>query len=208
MVANGDLVEAVIYGDAGSSDRFLNVLGFVSLGTAGTFAGLASGLKTAIVKNTSGGVLFGASNVYGIARIVINAVYPASAASYDYTFTRVAGSDSSVAPGSFTNAVCIKWGSAFSGRSNRGRSFITGFPTSAINAGIWTSTIQTNMAAFVTNLLAVYGPGGSDGNWQFSIISRRNGGVARPNPVGVDVTSGTVGNVVRQQRRREIGVGG
>lgn len=102
-------------------------------------------------------------------------------------------------------AACVSIRSGVRGRSARGRNYVAGVP----NAQITLNTLSTD---FIDNLLGGYqaliGPDALDTGWQWVIVSRFTGGLARPTGVTFLVTSATmVGNVVRSMRSREVGHG-
>jgi len=56
-------------------------------------------------------------------------------------------------------------------------------------------------------LLAVFGPSGSNGDWQYGVISRVAGGNPRVTPIITPIVTVGATNVIRSQRRRQIGRG-
>lgn len=102
-------------------------------------------------------------------------------------------------------AACVSFRTAHRGRSFRGRNFVPGVPNSVV-------TQNTLSTPFITDLLAAYanlvGAGVFLPGWQFVVVSRRSGGIARPVGLAIPVTDVImVGTSVRSMRSREIGHG-
>jgi len=102
-------------------------------------------------------------------------------------------------------AACVKFLTAFRGRSFRGRNFVPAIPNSQI-------TLNTLAGGIIDALVAAYGllvgPGTLLAGWQWVVLSRHTAGALRPTGVGspvVDVAMTT--NTVRSMRSREVGVG-
>lgn len=202
----GDLAELVVHYDRGG-ERYENVFGFKALQDTSTLAQLATAFKTALVKNTSGGLLFNMLNTVTSSSLSVRDVAPGTAAGYDYAYTAVAGGTTSTDMLPPQAAAVISWRTALAGRSYRGRTYLPGMVESNQAAGLWTATVITGCEAIVTQMLAVFGPSGTDTNWQFCIISRYLNGAKRGTPVGTNVISGLSTTVVYTQRRRTIGRG-
>jgi hypothetical protein len=95
------------------------------------------------------------------------------------------------------------------GRRFRGRMYLAGMVTSALSGGSITSTQSTRTQAFVTALMTRYAAVGTAGQFRLGIWSRL---IAGPEPPWTTdaftrVTSATVRTVIRNQRRRQLGVG-
>lgn len=203
----GDLAEVTVHLDFGGADKFANVFGFKAIHANATLTNLATAFQTAVIKNTSGGLLNGTRAPYGSASLTARDVSPGTVALVEHTYTRVEGNVVTGTLGSLTNAICLKWTSSVSGRSYRGRSYLTGWPSAEAVAGAWLSTPIAAVNAFKTQMLAVFGPSGSDTNWQFVVISRFFNNAPRIPPIGTAIVAGLPDLTIRQQRRRELGVG-
>lgn len=141
----------------------------------------------------------------------------------DWSATRVVGTDLSdpvgarveapaVAVGGVSGeanpnnvAACVSFRTAQRGRSGHGRNFVPGIPGSVV-------TLNTIDDAWISNILLVYqqlvGPGTFAAGWQFCVVSRQTGGLARPTPLTIPITSVTmVTNKVKSMRSREVGHG-
>lgn len=95
------------------------------------------------------------------------------------------------------------------GRRKRGRMFLAGGPTGTSALGSWPAAQTTRTQTFATALMNRYGPSGSSGTWKLGVWSKV---IAGPDPPWTTdaftrVTSVTVRTAVRNQRRRQIGVG-
>jgi hypothetical protein len=95
------------------------------------------------------------------------------------------------------------------GRRYRGRMYLAGIVGSGMSAGSFVTTQSNRTQAFITALLGRYVaiPGG--GQFRLGIWSRLNAGPDPPWPTSAftRVTSATVRTVIRNQRRRQLGVG-
>jgi len=105
-------------------------------------------------------------------------------------------------------AAVVREGTALAGRSYRGRFFIGGLQDVDVTRNLLTSTYQALVATYNAAIMALYGPSGTNANWQLVVHSRK---LAQP---GVDclvsstpVTSLTVNPRVSTQRSRKLGHG-
>jgi hypothetical protein len=206
MATNDLATVKVRYTLSGVSDEVFNDFGFKALDSGASRAGLAAAFKTALVKATSGGLLYNTVSGYQSADLTVVDVIPGTGATYGYSYAAVTGTSGGDAMPLHDCAV-ITWTSDIKGRSHRGRSFLTGYGEGDQSKGIWTSTVQTVLAAIGTQMLAVFGPTGSDTHWQFGVISRVEGGSPRPVPIWTAVTGVVVRDIVFTQRRRTVGRG-
>lgn len=206
MATVGDLAEIVVQYQVGSA-IYLNVFGFRAINIAGTFSNLASGFKTALVKNTSGGLLEHMMPTVSCSQLTVNDVVPGTSAPFVSTFTPVVGATGSGEQLPPQSAIVLSWKTALKGRSFRGRTYLPGYGEIDQNAGVLGSSALTAANTIVTQMLAVYGPTGTDANWQFGVISRIAAGVPRITPIFTAVTSGAARSTVFTQRRRTLGVG-
>lgn len=205
-MAIGDLAElSVIY--QGPYSEYVNTFGFKALDSGSTFANLASAFQTALVKNTSGGLLFPISADVSVAELHVRDVVPGTAAGYDLAFSPVLGGDSGSHQLPPQAAVVLSWKTALAGRSYRGRTYMPGLTEGNQEKGDLSGAIITNFTTIITQMINVFGVSGTDPNWRFVIISRWSNGVERNPPTSQDVTSGLVRPYVYNQRRRTIGVG-
>lgn len=202
----GDIAELDLF-LSGQYSKFQYTFGFECINAAGTFAGLASGFKTALVKNGAGGLFANCASSVSSVELRIRDVKPGTAATYDYSYASVAGADVSGQELPPQCALVLSWFTALAGRSYRGRTYLTGFTEQTQDNGVWDSTHLTNVTGIITQMLTVYGSGGTDGNWQFGVISRYLNGAPRITPVITPVTSGVARAYVYTQRRRTNLVG-
>jgi hypothetical protein len=201
-MAVGDLAEVnVIYLKSDDLTVQENVFGFKALTSGATRSGLATAFKTALVKSTSGGLLNVANGLISSDRLTVSDVKPGTGAEVELDYAAVVGATAGEALPPQCAQV-ISWRTSLAGRSFRGRSYLPAPTENVQNAGILNSTQQTALAAIVTQMLAVFGPSGSDGNWQFCVISRVSAGAPRVPPIGTEVTVGVVRTSLQTQRRR------
>lgn len=198
----GDLARVnLIYGDSGRSLTYENVFGFKAISVGASLTGLSTAFKTALVKNTSGGILSRMNSTISSDQLTVRDVLPGTAAEVTNTYTAVLGgvASESLPP---QCAGVITWRTGLSGRSHRGRTFLPGVAESDQSDGILLSGYITAVQAVVTQMLAVFGPAGSDTNWQFVVISEVSAGVPRVPKIGTAITAGVVQPDVQSQRRR------
>jgi len=79
-------------------------------------------------------------------------------------------------------ALCTTLRTTLAGRSHRGRVFLPGLQGQAVSTGVINSTTVTAANALWADLLAEFGPTGSDANWQWIVFSRRLGSTVILNP--------------------------
>lgn len=206
MPSVGDIAQVrLFYFMAGQ--YFECAFGFQCLSGTATLQDLADDFKAAVVKNTSGGFFYGLDDACGSTQLRVEDVKPGTAASVDLSYAAVAGDVGSVDPLPPQCAAVISWRTALAGRSYHGRSYIAGLPETRQSAGTIDATGLSNLTAFVNQMIAVFGVGGTNTDWQFGVISRIAGGVPRAAPIITDVTAGIPRATVYTQRRRTLGVG-
>lgn len=203
----GDIYEAqVIYNSPWGVLQ--NNFGFVAIASVAgdAQADLANAFKTALVKNTSGGLLYPVVDDVYCAEVDVEDVKPGTLATYLLTFSAIAGYLSADPLPPQTSAV-LSHRTALKGRSYRGRTYLPPASEDFQAGGTWTGTAITAFSTVATQLLAVFGPSGSNTNWRFAVISRYLNGVLRAAPIATQVTSISVDTRVLSQRRRVLGVG-
>lgn len=206
MSAIGDIVQIVVpY--VGPPGTLINDFGFVCVTSVSDgLNNLANAFNTAMVKNSSGGLLHPVADDYVVSSVVAEDVKPGTAASVEITITPVAGFLAADPLPPQCSAV-LSWRTALKGRAYRGRTYLPPSTEDAQSNGNWTSGALTDFNATITHLLEVFGPSGTNGDWRLAVISRVLNGVTRVTPVATQVTSGSVDSRVRTQRRRVLGVG-
>jgi hypothetical protein len=156
-----------------------------------------------MVKNTSGGLLYGMANDCATASMNVDDVVPGTAARLVYAYASVAGSNSNadLPP---QCAVLFSAKTALKGRSYRGRFYVPGPVQTDETDGILSGTAITAYSTIATQLLAVFGPSGSNANWAYAIISRYHNKQKRTLPVGTPVISVSLDPVIATQRPRRV----
>jgi hypothetical protein len=208
-MATGDIYEVEVHWEVADQDC-INVLGFAVLTGSPTVQDLVDDIATHVGLHSETGLValaFGHANSATIVALVGHDVKPGTAASYERSASQ-AGSISS--PGDLLppqDALVASLRTALKGRSFRGRTYLTGFGEVQQVAGIWQSSALGNVPEGFDWLLNRYGPSGTSTAFQWSVVSRVNGGIVRPTPVSTPVTSYSLDPVVRTQRRRQLGRG-
>lgn len=205
----GDIMRATIEGKFDSEPVMID-LGFVSNSGATEFQGDADGLnaelQTALGMGGGGAAFMTPLSVqYALTGIRIQDLAPGVAAGVLYTLGDTGGNlvDDALPP---QCALCVTWRTALKGRENRGRSYLTGFAEDSQNGGYWIGETQDwAIAAFAQPLLDAFGPLGT-GNYALSVIHTVSGGARLIPPTATPITSFTVHNDVRTQRKRGPGV--
>lgn len=101
-------------------------------------------------------------------------------------------------------ALCMSLRTGFSGRSQRGRAFVSGIPTTQVTGNLISETFASNMLN-AWNELIIAAPA-ADVVW--SVLSRETDGAPRPTGVLFPVTTVTLTDLyVDSQRRRKPGNG-
>lgn len=206
MVSTGDIVQVEVYYTQ-ASQRLMNAFGFRAKTGSGTFSQLAADFKTNVVKATSGGLFYGQSGQLSSTALTVRDVKPGTGIQYDLTYSAVTGSDGTSEALPPQCAAVISWRTSLAGRSYRGRTYLAGNVEAAQNNGVWGATQQTNMTNLAVNILAIWGPTGTDANWEFAVISRTQNGAPLVSPVATPIQTYLIRSTVYTQRRRTIGVG-
>lgn len=203
----GDIYQVQVLYDFGTM-RLQNNFGFTCVtNVAGDAqAALASAFRTALVKNTSGGLLYGLVDDVSVTEIDVEDVKPGTLATYVSTAAAVLGTDAQD-PLPPSVALVATLHTALKGRSYRGRFYHGVYSEAGQSGGVWAAGVLTSAGTIATQLLAVFGPAGSNGDWRLSVISRFTAGAERPTPIATQVTAISLDSAVRNQRRRQIGVG-
>lgn len=169
-------------------------------------ADLASAFRTALIKSTSGGLLFGMTTGFSCTTLRVEDIKPGTLATYENTAAAVVGNDAGQALPP-QNAVVMTLYTSQKGRSYRGRVYLPGVSENAWDGSAMPGAILTNYLTIPTNLGNIFGPTGSNANWQLVVISRYLNKIKRGTPVGTAVTSIVIDPIIRSQRRRVLGVG-
>lgn len=206
MSSPGDIAQvSVVYNTPAGIAQ--NNFGFVNiLADAGGLASLASKFTTAMVKNTSGGLLYEQVDDNFVTEVDVEDVKPGTAATYVYTFSAVSGRlAGDPVPAQIAAVLSLR--TDLKGRSYRGRVYLPGISELDVDMKSFNAGAITAFSTIATQLLAVFGPAGSDTQWRLAVISRWNNKVKRATPVATQVTSIAVDTIPFSQRRRVFGVG-
>jgi len=134
------------------------------------------------------------------------------------------GGNNTATPLPASTAVVVKWKTGLVGRRNRGRTYLAGLCSDALQtSGAILASAASAIKGYVDTWEAVYGQGGTDVNWDHVLWSFRyasgwRAALAHPHhleyvgPISSQneanpITSWEVSTVWRSRRRREVGVG-
>jgi hypothetical protein len=206
-VAITDLAEvAVEYTDTTRNSTYVTTHGFQAIDTTSTRDQLADAFKTAMVKSTAGGLLFPVTNNINSTRLTVRDVKPGTGALVERNYAAVTGG-SGGDPLPPQDACVFSLRTTLAGRSFRGRFYLPSLQETGQSSGKFDSSQLAILQAVAANLLAVFGPTGTDTKWQLVVISREAAGVPRVPPIGTPVTTILVRDIVYTQRRRTVGRG-
>lgn len=126
-----------------------------------------------------------------------------------HLWTGTASGTLAVTCGSGSLAEVITFYTGQTGRRKRGRMYLHGGGSNAMSLGQWTSTQTTATQAFATALIARYAVTAPPAEFRLGVWSRVIAGPAPPftTDAFAPVISATVRTTVRNQRRRQLGVG-
>jgi len=202
----GDITQIIVryLSDTGIK---VNTFGFICVtNVANGLSNLESAFRTAMIKNTSGGLLYAVSSFYSVDSLLVEDVKPGTAASYESSFTAVSGADTGdPLPPQCASVFSLRTG--LKGRSYRGRFFLPATSETNQANGAVIGAYTTKLNTISAQLLAVFGPAGTNGDWRLGVISRYLNKVQRTTPVCTQVTSISIDPVLHTQRRRVYGVG-
>jgi hypothetical protein len=120
------------------------------------------------------------------------------------------------------DSLVVSLRSARAGKANRGRIYLGGYATDAVNGQNWTQAVQDNATAIAQALFNVFSPSGTNTQWRLAVLHRPHDArnvvrkvnhvptiVAQPAYAGgyEDLISFVVDPQVFTQRRRTLGVG-
>lgn len=138
-----------------------------------------------------------------VSQMEIHPIKPASdlVVFRDVVPPQVGGFGNEAAPGQV--AAKVTWYPAGSHRSQRGRTFIGGLANDSIfGSRRLTDGFVDLASAWAGQMMAFWGPDGTEATARFSILSRFIDGAARAEPVALPVMEWAVPNVIGSQRRR------
>lgn len=205
----GDVYKLTLEGTFAGEPTVMG-LGFISASGAATFEDDASALINELINALDLGTipspfLAPLSSRYTLDNIRVQDLNPGVSAGVVNAVGQPGGNsiDDAMPP---SLALCVTWRTGLKGKSNRGRTYLTGFAEDSGNAGYWIPEIQDwASVAFAQPLMEAFGPVGT-GNYQLSVVHEKVGGVRIIPPTATPIASYTVQNVARSLRRRAVGV--
>ena len=210
ILGANSLVRASIKMSASSQD-LVNVLYFKQLSAGGDLGGLSDAIKTTlydVIKTMS-------SANWTLDDITLSEQIVGGGEQLVTTYA-LAGTNAN-ANQNLTTCAVATFRTALAGRSHRGRNYVPILSYNVIDDGLIGASFRTALQDAYDAFTAIYGVGGTDTDYQWGVWSRKLGETLSGSPPHVtayDVAAGffpivsvNVTNVVRQQRRREYGVG-
>lgn len=113
-------------------------------------------------------------------------------------------------------AAVVSWYTAFRGRRVHGRSYIPGVPQASLNGNDLNSGYLTGLQGQLSNILGVFGDGGSSPDAWMVVFSKKNGVTINPGPppysvysplAGIPITRAAIDLALGTQRHRKEGRG-
>lgn len=155
--------------------------------------------------------------IYSLSILACRQINPPGPVGVEFTPTGTITGNVNTAISTLVLAGVIKWTSAYVGRSRRGRTFVGPLTAdSAVNGTLIAGRV-TQLQAYVTAMLALWGPGGTGvADARLVIWSRTIADSTSQSPppamgnvlsASAYVTAGNAQAIARTQRRRELGVG-
>lgn len=154
---------------------------------------------------------------YSLVILACRQINPAGPVGVEFTPTGTIVGTTATQPSSLVACGVMKWTTAYVGRSRRGRTFYGPLGGDQYTGGNVLAGTKTNMQAYITALLGLWGAAGSDAaNARLVIWSRTIAGpggqpippaMGDPASASAYVLAGSAQTIVRTQRRRELGVG-
>jgi hypothetical protein len=143
------------------------------------------------------------SDDWTASRVIVTDISNATGPRYEAIATGPGGTSGEASPNNV--AACISLRTAQRGRSGHGRNYIPAIPSSLV-------TLNTIDNAYLASLVTIYegliGAGTFVPGWQFCVVSRFSGGVARTPPITIPIVSVTfTSDKVRSMRSRQVGHG-
>lgn len=210
-MAVGDVYRATVRGFMGS-DEWENVLHFQDRTGAGSdLGGLSDTIKTTIYDV----VKTFCTPSWSLKDITIEQLVIGGGALHVSTYN-MAGTDATAAgAGAKFNSMVAKLTTGLAGRSHRGRVYLPINAADQVPNGLFPNATVTAVGDAVQAMVPIYGPSGTDADWHWVVWSRKLGEILTGGHLtGYNFAAGafviaatSVDNVVRLQRRREVGKG-
>lgn len=154
---------------------------------------------------------------YSLQVLACRQINPVGPVGVEFTPTGTIVGTTVTQPSTLVACGVIKWTTSYVGRSRRGRTFYGPLGGDQYTGGNLIAGVRTNIQAYVTALLGLWGTGGSDSaNNRLVVWSRtiaENISQSPPPAIGdpasaaAYIMAGSAQSIVRTQRRRELGVG-
>lgn len=191
-----DVWRVSIIGSHAGADQGIITMHFKMLSGIGTFQGLAALLRPGFVASLANQVHNGFR--FDMLRgLTVNTTPPVSD---EYTAGLPITGSLSGDPLPYQAAMVVTLKTGYAGRSYRGRNYIPGQGEAYFTAGIFASNVVAAVQGYYDTLIATFGQGGSDSNYQLGIWSDKLS-------LFTPVTQAIVRSNPATQRRRRMAVG-
>jgi hypothetical protein len=200
-MALGDVFRVALAGMVGT-EPWMTTFGLVEGSGAPGGPNPLQDAAAAVATALGGSPLVDFSNAMTITDIIVQDVQPGTAgSSHNPVAFTGSGTDPIVAP---QDAVVISWRTALAGPANRGRMYIPGVPSNGAINGYVQGAWQDVISAFASLLFDPFAADGTD--YQLNVLSYTPGSSPRTLRAAVPITSFSIDNTVKSQRRRGVGV--
>lgn len=195
--AIGNVYRLSCIGDYNATNLAIITLHFKCIGSGAEVASLCSGVRANLLYPSAGEL---DSTFYWrqINALTVNKT-PPEGESYTTGFP-IQGSLVSGEALPYMCAAVVKIATGYAGRSYRGRNYFPGLSETGQADSTIASAVKTLLQGCYDDLLALYGAGGTDANWQWVVWSQKLS-------AGTTVTDAIVRDLIGTQRRRRPGVG-
>lgn len=200
-MALGDVFRVALAGVVGL-EPWMTTFGLVEGTTGGGGTNPLADAAAAVAAALGADPLAGFSSELSIREILVSDVQPGTAGTVHLSYNAFGDSTEwIIAP---QDAVVISWKTALRGPANRGRMYIPCVTVSGATNGYVQATLQDLVSGFASKL---FDPFAADGTaYQLNVLSYVPNSSPRTLRAAVPITSFSIDNTVKSQRRRGVGV--
>lgn len=206
-MASGDVMRVALSGVLGSEPVMVTFGLVEGAGGPGTnpLANCAAAVEAAL--GGAGADITGFSEQWFINQILVGDVQPGTRPQFKLACSHL-GTETDPHPMPPFVTINIQWQTDLkatrTGPKNRGRMYLPGGISTTQNSGFWTADMIDPASGFASLLFDQFVTDGTD--YQLNLLSYVPGSHPRALRAATPITSFTIDNIVRDQRRREVGV--